>query len=147
MSSQKDGSSSLLQSSAATPASALSSSGVIVMSRGELVGSAADMPNGAAGDAQGFFLFAGTTLSLMNASLWSEWALPTRLESLYFGFLGDATLTVADAATAPAPIDDDQTIASAFDNTSQLTDGPGFHRGYWQRAYGEALPTPGSLVA
>ena len=53
----------------------------------------------AAGDAQGFFLFAGTTLSLMNASLWSEWALPTRLESLYFGFLGDATLTVADAAT------------------------------------------------
>ena len=31
--------------------------------------------------------------------LWSKWALPTRLESLYFGFLGDATLTVADAAT------------------------------------------------
>ena len=44
-------------------------------------------------------------------------------------------------------IDDDGTIASAFDNASQLTEGPGFHRGYWQRAYGEALPTPGSLVA
>ncbi len=59
-----------------------------------------------------------------------------------------ATAAVADAATAPAPtIDDDTTIASAFDNTSQMTEGPGFHRGYWQRAYGEALPTPGSLVA
>ena len=58
------------------------------------------------------------------------------------------TAAVADAATAPAPtIDDDGTIASAFDNASQLTEGPGFHRGYWQRAYGEALPTPGSLVA
>ena len=59
-----------------------------------------------------------------------------------------ATAAVADAATAPAPFaEDDQTIASAFDNASQLTEGPGFHRGYWQRAYGEALPTPGSLVA
>ena len=59
-----------------------------------------------------------------------------------------ATAAVADAATAPAPtIDDDGTIASAFDNASQLTEGPGFHRGYWQRAYGESLPTPGSLVA
>ena len=59
-----------------------------------------------------------------------------------------ATAAVADAATAPAPtFDDDQTIASAFDNASQLTEGPGFHRGYWQRAYGESLPTPGSLVA
>ena len=58
------------------------------------------------------------------------------------------TAAVADAATAPAPFtDDDRTVASAFDNTSQLTEGPGFHRGYWQRAYGEALPTPGSLVA
>ena len=55
---------------------------------------------------------------------------------------------VSSAATAPATIgDDDQTIASAFDSASQLTEGPGFHRGYWQRAYGEALPTPGSLVA
>ena len=59
-----------------------------------------------------------------------------------------ATAAVADAATAPAPFtEDDRTVASAFDNTSQLTEGPGFHRGYWQRAYGEALPTPGSLVA
>ena len=59
-----------------------------------------------------------------------------------------ATAAVADAATAPAPtIDDDGTIASAFDSASQLTEGPGFHRGYWQRAYGESLPTPGSLVA
>ncbi len=58
------------------------------------------------------------------------------------------TAAVADAATAPAPtIDDDGTIASAFDNASQLTEGPGFHRGYWQRAYGESLPTPGPLVA
>ena len=57
------------------------------------------------------------------------------------------TAAVADAATAPAPIDDDQTIASAFDNTSQLTEGPGFHRGYWQRPTASALPTPGSLVA
>ena len=58
------------------------------------------------------------------------------------------TAAVADAATAPAPtIDDDGTIASAFDSASQLTEGPGFHRGYWQRAYGESLPTPGSLVA
>ena len=60
-----------------------------------------------------------------------------------------ATAAVADAATAPAPttMDDDHTVASAFDNASQLTEGPGFHRGYWQRAYGESLPTPGSLVA
>jgi len=59
-----------------------------------------------------------------------------------------ATAAVADAATAPATIgDDDHTVASAFDSASQLTEGPGFHRGYWQRAYGEALPTPGSLVA
>jgi len=59
-----------------------------------------------------------------------------------------ATAAVADAATAPAPFtEDDRTVASAFDNTSQMTEGPGFHRGYWQRAYGEALPTPGSLVA
>ena len=59
-----------------------------------------------------------------------------------------ATAAVADAATAPAPFtEDDRTVASAFDNASQMTEGPGFHRGYWQRAYGEALPTPGSLVA
>ena len=59
-----------------------------------------------------------------------------------------ATAAVADAATAPATIgDDDHTIAPAFDTASQLTEGPGFHRGYWQRAYGESLPTPGSLVA
>ena len=31
--------------------------------------------------------------------------------------------------------------------THRSLEGPGFHRGYWQRAYGEALPTPGSLVA
>ena len=59
-----------------------------------------------------------------------------------------ATAAVADAATAPAPalmmIKQSRRRSTT---PSQLTDGPGFHRGYWQRAYGEALPTPGSLVA
>ena len=46
----------------------------------------------------GFFLFAGTVLSKMNASLWREWDLPGHL-SPYFQRLGSAELTVTDATT------------------------------------------------
>ena len=53
----------------------------------------------AAGTAQGFFVFAGTSLHAMNASLWAEWALPSRLQSAYFSLLGSAAVTIVDAAT------------------------------------------------
>jgi len=63
-----------------------------------------------------------------------------------------ATAQVADAATfvAPVPEEDALTVTSAFDTGSHTTEGPGFHRGYWQRAYGDAgteLPPPGSVAS
>jgi hypothetical protein len=50
--------------------------------------------------AQGFFLFAGTQLSLMNASLWQHWALPEHLEKLYWPWVGGAEVTVVDEKDA-----------------------------------------------
>ena len=51
------------------------------------------------GEVQGFYLFAGTSLAQMNASLWDEWALPDTLEQTYFRYLGGGTLSVAIACS------------------------------------------------
>lgn len=54
---------------------------------------------------QGFYLFSGTSLPAMNRSLWEAWGLPSHLQSMYWPWLGAASVAVLDATTA-APISD-----------------------------------------
>ena len=48
---------------------------------------------------QGFYVFAGTTLSRMNASVWAEWELPSHLNESLWPWVGGAVVRVLDAAT------------------------------------------------
>ena len=103
----------------------------------------------AAGAAQGFFLFAGTSLHAMNASLWAQWALPSRLQRAYFSLLGGAAVTVVDAATgeplAGALVN--VTFGAATHVTSKRTrhDGTvGF--GGWAGASASLVPAPPHTV-
>ena len=51
------------------------------------------------GQTQGFFLFAGTVLHRMNASLWNSWGLPGMLDRHYQPWLGAVNVSVLDSAT------------------------------------------------
>ena len=48
---------------------------------------------------QGFYVFAGSVLQSMNASLWKNWDLRGHLKQSYFPYQGGMTVTVNDAAT------------------------------------------------
>ena len=53
-----------------------------------------------AGAVQGFYLFAGSVLQNMNASLWAEWDLPGHLAKSVFPWVGAADVTVIGSPRA-----------------------------------------------
>jgi hypothetical protein len=68
---------------------------------------------------QGFFVFAGSVLRNMNASLWKVWGLPSHLRSAYFPYQGGATVSVVDGKSGK-PIE--QAIATVvFNETTHVT--------------------------
>ena len=68
---------------------------------------------------QGFFIFAGSVLKNMNASLWKSWDLQGHLKQSYFPYQGGMTVTVNDATTSK-PIDG-VTATVVYNGTTHVT--------------------------
>ncbi len=50
---------------------------------------------------QGYYVFAGSVLSSMNASLWESWDMEAKLSASYFPWQGSATISVLDTNENP----------------------------------------------
>jgi hypothetical protein len=50
---------------------------------------------------QGFYVFAGSVLSSMNATLWDSWDMEAKLSASYFPWQGAATISVLDSNENP----------------------------------------------
>lgn len=83
--------------------------------------------------------------SYMNQSEWDTWALPAKLQKEYYPYLGEAEVTVTDAATGKALKDAavHVTYGGGAFVTRKLTSAAGsISFGGWA---GKAKPTPHSL--
>lgn len=100
------------------------------------------------GQLVGMYLFAGSMLarSYMNQSEWDTWALPAKLQEQYYPYLGEADVSVTDAATGKALKNAavHVTYGGGAFVTRKLTSEAGLITfGGWA---GKAKPTPHNLI-